>query len=239
MLGYRSACFYYDEVLFGELYSVPDDSASQIFTLVYFTWGTVIIAGAVGAYAAKLVSSNSDDRRRILRGDDDVQSEINAAIDHPVQKYVHLALWRIGWFQHTDKYRSILASLVWMLLGVAYGLIYEHWPIGESFFFSVSSMAGAGLVAPTCLPGSSDCHLDPIRALCLGTFVIGGIPMFTYTMGNFAGAVALLARVPYISDTRELLSITCATFCARSHRRKGHQTRGAPCNLTTSDRIRI
>jgi hypothetical protein len=173
------------------MYGVPNEASpiSQMFTLVYFLWGTVMVAGAIGAYAAKLIRNT--ERRRILRDDvdDEALMYMTNLSSNSARACLHCVLVRIGWYQHTEKYVTILASMMWMLLGIFYGIVYEKWPVGKSVYFAVSGMAGTGMSPPECptASGTTECSMGSVRAICIGTFIIVGIPLFTYTMGQFAG----------------------------------------------------
>jgi hypothetical protein len=49
-------------------------------------------------------------------------------------------------------------------------------------------MAASGVPPPICLPkeGYDDCQLGDIRGVFVGTYVIIGVPLFAFTLGQFA-----------------------------------------------------
>ena len=81
-----------------------------------------------------------------------------------------------------------LALIIWIIVGVMYGLYMENWSFVISLYFAVSCLSTAGLQTPTC-DGSSveSCTLTPNRGVFLGFFILVGVPLYAVTLGQFAG----------------------------------------------------
>jgi hypothetical protein len=140
-------------VLLGDMYLVPTEptSSSQVFTLIYFLWGTTLLAGAVAATANTLISHAgkvaADERKRILQlqntisnrasskrnGRHDDKAEFIESLHGRSPRFIHLEyliyefLKYISWFEYRSKYIGILSLLFWIVVGVIYGLYFEQW----------------------------------------------------------------------------------------------------------------
>jgi hypothetical protein len=68
--------------------------------------------------------------------------------------------------------------VLWMSLGVAYGMAFEGWTLITALFFAIT--ATAGLLGPPCLDpktvGLATCDLGLKRAALSGTFAMIGVP---------------------------------------------------------------
>lgn len=84
----------------------------------------------------------------------------------------------------TDKNRRInVVFVVWIGLGVAWGMRYGWDPITATHF-AVSALATGGLTAPTNNPESG--YMDAEPALFCALYSILGIPLFSFTLTQFA-----------------------------------------------------
>lgn len=216
-------------VLLGDMYLIPVEPTptSQAFTLVYFLWGTTLLAGAVAATANTLVQNAgkvaAEERKRLLQlhskhqkyqNSERVQQqqleengrEVSNSHGESKKYYeyfqsspihigdvedwrydLYLFLKSIHWFQYRSKYIAIFSLLLWIGVGLLYGLLFEHWTWTYSLKFSLAAVSASGTFPPTCLatPNGS-CDLGTTRSLLVGTYIIIGVPIFAYTMGQFA-----------------------------------------------------
>eukprot|EP01039_Chlorochromonas_danica_P008610 gene8610-9489_t len=175
--------YYAASVLLGALYLVPNEPNpySPIFTQWYFLWGTTLIMGAIAAMANDFL------RDQLLEA--------------------------IGWQDHRNRYIVVMLAILWYLLGILYGVYYEHWDIYHAAFFSLSAMSASGTSPPVCEEEggaagggggspSSTCRLGNMRSFLVGTYLLFGVPIFTYTMGQFA---EILVERAIRARERELL----------------------------------
>ncbi|RYH12963.1 two pore domain potassium channel family protein, partial [archaeon] len=192
---FPTAYFFASSVLIGAMYLVPSEANpySQVFTLFYFLWGTTLLMGAIAALANEMLANAgkvaADERRRILSFSEPVDNDGDGIVgisDRLVYYRTHL-LHSIGWTHHRAKYIVISIALSWFCLGVLYGVYFEGWPVSRSMFFTLASMSGSGSQPPPCTDGDLyTCKLDPTRSLLLGSYVLLGVPIFTYSMAQFA-----------------------------------------------------
>lgn len=145
--GWSLSLSYYfaASVLLGDMYLVPEEvnGYSQTFTLLYFMWGTILLAGTIAVFANSLVTTvtrvASQERKRILK--------LERGTGH--SQGLGSQLWTAV-YQHKSKYLSVLLVLAWLGLGVVYGVGYEGWTVQHSLFFALAAISTAGCSAPLC-----------------------------------------------------------------------------------------
>jgi len=197
--GFDLATSYYYACssLFGVLYGVPQESpSSQSYTLALYLFGSSLLAGAVGAFASELVRKathvKAKQRRRFYTltfPDEPIDLDGDGVVSLSEKVVFHLVSIsrRLKWEDHGTKYVSIAFALGWIMLGILYGTSYESWSLNQSLFFSLSAVSGSGLMPPVC-EGSepATCTVSSTRAIFTGTYIAIGVPLFAYTLSNFA-----------------------------------------------------
>ena len=93
------------------MYGVPVESQpfSKLFTIFFFTWGLIIIAGALGdfiLYFAGSLAAVAKHERRLLLSEPEQLGRRNWSL---------AAL--LGWSRHKKKYYTLLLALFWLALG--------------------------------------------------------------------------------------------------------------------------
>ena len=87
---------------------------------------------------------------------------------------------QIGWYAQRTVIKSAILFVVWMLMGVAYGMGYEGWSFITSLYFAITSSSSAGLQSPPCKDPSTfesaKCDLGVTRAALAGVFCMIGVP---------------------------------------------------------------
>jgi hypothetical protein len=58
----------------------------------------------------------------------------------------------IGWYNNKQKYFTCMLALLWVFVGISYGLFYEKWDMAESVYFSLGAMSALGSPTPVCIP---------------------------------------------------------------------------------------
>lgn len=114
-------CFLFSiSVLVGNMYLIPAERTrlSQNFTLCFYLWGVIIFTGAIATYADALVVAISRDSRRF--------------------KFGH-------WGHHNSHYIVLALGLIWIFVGVLYGLLYQEWTWEQSFYFAIAAMSSSGM----------------------------------------------------------------------------------------------
>jgi hypothetical protein len=78
-----------------------------------------------------------------------------------LQEIGRFVLFAIGWEDQKYKYFTILAAVLWALVGIIYGIFYEKWEFQYALRFAVATMAASGNPVPVCeeTEGQTDCQL--------------------------------------------------------------------------------
>jgi hypothetical protein len=103
-----------------------------------------------------------------------------------VRQYVESFCLLIGWYDHRSKYLTLSALLSWTALGVLYGMLYERWDVLYALRFAIATMSASGLPVPPCeeKAGYRGCQLGYWRAVFVGVYVLVGVPLFAFTLGQ-------------------------------------------------------
>ena len=80
-------------------------------------------------------------------------------------------------------YRIFVVFILWISMGITWGMIDQKWDIITSTHFAISALATGGLTAP---PVGDDGILPATSAIFCGLYCLFGIPMFALTVGHFA-----------------------------------------------------
>jgi hypothetical protein len=183
--------FFAATVLFGDMYLVPTEPNpwSHVFTLFYFLWGTTLLAGAITSAANMVVNSAvriaAEERKRIFATTTGVGLEEN--VDEEVAGYLARLYNYFQWAKYRSKYTALFFASLWIGLGTCYALLYEEWPLAESVLFAIAAVSTAGSIPPPCEGAdATNCTIGTFRALFIGTYIVIGVPIFAYTVGQFA-----------------------------------------------------
>ena len=104
--------------------------------------------------------------------------------------YIKRALIWFGWEEHKGKYRTLFATTLWLIIGVSYGVIYEGWGVTYALRFAIGTLSASGSPTPVCttptsaLP-DSPCQLGVARGLFVGTYILIGVPLWAFTLGQY------------------------------------------------------
>ena len=103
-----------------------------------------------------------------------------------IRLWLDWVLHVIGWHDHRTKYLTLVALFGWTAIGILYGVLYEKWDLLYAFRFSIATMSASGLPVPTCVEkeGYSGCQLGNRRAMFVGVYVLIGVPLFAFTLGQ-------------------------------------------------------
>ena len=116
----------------------------------------------------------------------------------------------------TNEYNRIyLIFVLWVGMGITWGMKSQHWDIITATHFAVSALATGGLTAP---PVDSATGILPTGpALFCGFYCLFGIPLMALTLANFARVLVsgYIVREELAAITRPLTQTEC-TFAAKS-----------------------
>jgi hypothetical protein len=108
----------------GCMYEVPPDPdwISRCFTMSLFSWGLIIVAGALGDFIYFISGHMFDlidlERKNLLVNNCNNDADENNSVIYDM----------FGWKEHKKKYFSLLAVLLWLLVG---------WYCIEELFYSL------------------------------------------------------------------------------------------------------
>lgn len=185
--------FFAATVLFGDMYLVPTEPNpwSHVFTLFYFLWGTTLLAGAITSAANMVVNSAvriaAEERRRFFATTTGVGLGSDYYSEEPVAGYLAHIIRYFQWQKYRSKYIALLFAMGWISIGTSYAVFYEKWPLSESILFAIAAVSTAGSIPPPCVGEDTiHCSVGTFRALFVGTYIVIGVPIFAYTVGQFA-----------------------------------------------------
>jgi hypothetical protein len=99
-------------------------------------------------------------------------------------------------------------------------MAYEGWDFILALNFAVSALSTAGLVTPTCNGvDASHCSLTDSRAAYLGIYLMIGVPLYTVTLGQFAGKPSPHAANELIPQRRVVTVSCCLYFITHPRKR--------------------
>lgn len=166
---------------------------SKIFTIFLVLAGSSLIAGSLGAVSMRMISTKAvllpksaekEHYTEITFEDTDTK---RITIKSFLNKIWYEFKVFIGWYSFRDKVRIVFIFVVWMMIGVVYGMNIEKWSFITSLYWAVTSCSTGGLMSAPCNHGTTgkNCEMG-MRGLLMGLYFLIGVPIYTCTMGNFA-----------------------------------------------------
>ena len=147
-----TSTFYAVNTLLGELFMVPGNKSpiADVFTVLYYIYGAFFLAGIIGQYVGVLVAKAPElaatERKKLMEFPDipfDTDEDGYVGFwDHFEFHKTKIQL-KIGWETHKWKFITFGTVLLWMGVGVLYGMIMEGKEFPSALFFAVSTIAGA------------------------------------------------------------------------------------------------
>ena len=112
-------------------------------------------------------------------------------------------LWHESCGKHlTFTRKALLAMVLWVGVGVVFGMVDQKWGFVRSLYFSEAAMSTAGLQAPA-IRGDGTGLGDDFSAYFVAVFCLLGVPLFGVAMGLVANIFVdslVQARVTLPSD---------------------------------------
>jgi hypothetical protein len=141
---------------------------ADVFTVFYYIYGAFFLAGILGQYVGVLVSNAPEiaatERKKLMECPespiDTDQDGYVGLCDH-IEFHKLRLMQRIGWEANKWKYITFGFVIVWIGVGVLYGMVMENKEFGSALFFAVSTIAGACYVGTVCNPLSLSLFLSP------------------------------------------------------------------------------
>ena len=124
-------------------------------------------------------------------------------------------MWDMISHLFTNEYHRIyLIFVLWVGMGITWGILDQHWDPITATHFAVSALATGGLTAP---PVGPDGILPTGSALFCGFYCLFGIPLMALTLGLFARVLVeeYIVGEELAAITRPLTQAECE-FAAKS-----------------------
>lgn len=125
-----------------------------------------------------------DDFSRIFQGIDRILPSTHYLHCNPLLVRILAHIWNAFTSLFTNEDRRIyLIFILWVGMGITWGINDQHWDPITATHFAVSALATGGLTAP---PVDENGILPAGPAIFCGMYCLFGIPLFALTLGQFA-----------------------------------------------------
>jgi hypothetical protein len=186
---FSTSLFYATQAITGCMYGVPEekDPVSQGITMVLYILGSSIVTGALSVYLTSVIDGAiKKSRKRGL-----YTAPLQASKTDTVSIVDSLGK-SIDWEDNRATVYIFSATLLWIVVGVFYGVLFEKYDFAEALYSSVAAISASGTHPPPCLmpdtaTGSDSCQLGSIRGYFMSLYLLVGIPLFSLTLGQFSG----------------------------------------------------
>lgn len=166
-----NTCF---NIGFGNVVEV-DSAGVHVFSVLMIWVSNTLVMGSIAFLLSYYLLTDSDLLFALL--DRGVSSLENTTL--------RIDLWSrvkrlMGWSTNPSLLRIELLFLVWIAVGTAWGVHYEHWEIMTSIFFAVGTCSTAGLYGSRCRDpatyATAKCDLGESTAVFTGFYALVGVP---------------------------------------------------------------
>ena len=147
-----TSIFYTVNTLLGELFMVPGNKTplADVFTVLFYIYGAFFLAGIIGQYIGVLIARASEiaagERRKLMEYPEnpiDCDQDGYVGIYDYFEFFKMKVMQKIGWESNKWKFITFGFVLLWMGVGILYGMIMENKTFGSALFFAISTIAGA------------------------------------------------------------------------------------------------
>jgi hypothetical protein len=216
-----TSLFYSIQVITGAMYGIPEvtDSVSQVVTLALYIWGAGIVTSALSVYVTTVIDEAIKKSREggLYFIPDTVKSEIKSSTF--IESFIKILKWE----ERKAAILTFLATFMWLVVGVFYGIKFEKYDLFEALYSSIAAMSASGAHPPPCLAlevpnGSTSCQLGDIRGYFMSLYLLIGVPLFTLALGQFSGlAIDNAVRSYEFQKMRQSLSDDEFDFACSFH----------------------
>lgn len=187
-------------IIINDFIGVPDQPSdfAAAFTIIYYIYGISLVSSILGAVVGAMIirapEMAAEARRKLaINEPEDIDG------DGEIGWCDLLSFWRVKflhfiyWEEYYKNYIITFTAMLWIGLGVVYGLLYENWTFNHSLYFAINVVSMAALPNPPCIGESpSNCEIGTFRGFVLSAYVLIGVPIFTFAVAQFAGLKKIL-----------------------------------------------
>ncbi len=155
--------------------------------------------------SARLVYDTIKEERKRVRFQEVMDFNFDGLVNYKdyIIYYYNNFLYEIGWEVHKRKYLTLFLCLFWIAIGVLYGIYMEGMEWHGAVYFAVGMMSCSGLPAPLCEGASPyNCHIRSDLAIFMIVYIIVGVPLYTFTLGQFSGLI--IQQAVHFTEARVL-----------------------------------
>ena len=190
-------------------YSEPNkySEISKLYTVIHLYLGASIISGVLGLFATMAVEQSETWYDEV---EANAQADRQTAGQARETSFLKKVL-NVYNGPHGSTIRAALALFLWLTIGVLYGVLKEKWTFVSSLYFASAACSTGGLQGPT---------PDEAGVWFTAAFTIIGVPLYGYTLGQFANGLS----ESYVKRKKKetmTAAISAAEFNVASHLRKG------------------
>lgn len=180
--------------LLGNTYDIPSQEldGGSFFTILFYIYGISLFSGGIGVIVGNLVTAapliTAEARRQLILMEQPEDTDGDGAIG--CGDYSHYVItnmkYAVGWEDHWFKYAMAIAVLCWIGVGIFYGVFFEELSYRSAFYFALNAVSQASLRGPACIGEKTDCDIDALRAVLVSLYLVVGVPLFAFTVGQLA-----------------------------------------------------
>eukprot|EP01034_Spumella_vulgaris_P036957 gene36957-45590_t len=169
------------------------DDWSKLFTIGYVLVGSSVVSGCLGLFASTIIFTKVS----VVAKDVSLENMTmkDAELDRITIRSFSLYHWHrfklaIGWYTNRSRIITLVMFTIWMGLGTAYGMVFEHWSFITSLYWAITTASTGGLQSAPCAADTDDmykhCDMGNVRGSLMGVFMMIGVPLYACTLGQFA-----------------------------------------------------
>jgi len=198
---------------------------SKLYSVVHLMLGASIISGVLSLFATMAVESSSvwydELSDEIKEGLEDVKKQYAVGSDSRVEIEAVISCYSklsLAYRRNRSMWNSVVLLFLWLTVGVVYGVVKEKWSFITSLYYASAACSTGGLQGPT--PDDTGVWFSAI-------YCIIGVPIYGYTLGQFANGLSESYLKRMKKDTLAS-AITAAEFSVVSTLRgHGNHSHGA------------
>lgn len=185
--------------LLGPIFDLPQQPHADSgygFTLMYFIYGQSLFVWTISEVVARLIKRapqiEARERQKLFEMcelEDLDQDGYIGWTDYFKYQQKKMSYY-IGWEYHKHKIFVFLSLFCWVWIGIWFCMDYLNKSMPSALYFVFSTLSQMGLATPPCYGEDVDktmCEYDTFTGIFLSFYIIIGVPLFAYAVGQVAG----------------------------------------------------
>jgi hypothetical protein len=185
--------------LLGPIFDLPQQphpDHGYAFTLMYFIYGQSLFVWTISEVVARLIKRapqiEARERQKLFEMcelEDLDQDGYIGWTDYFKYQQKKIS-FHIGWEYQKHKIFVFVSLFCWVWLGIWFCMVYLDKSLPSALYFVLSTLSQMGLATPPCSGEDEDktmCVYDSVTGVFLSVYIIIGVPLFAYAVGQVAG----------------------------------------------------